>query len=154
MGKRQNSKTVELINQISQTSDNIPPFSTPQLYSRKNITSIFQNLQNTSQLSQENPQTTTFDSSILATSSDTSTFTLSTKPIVLSTQSLANPLSNINTNKTFQTSQSQSFVKHTYSSKLKPQTNPLSSTLGPLTPTENLQHSSMDIDNTSTNQLI
>ncbi|CAG8857151.1 23463_t:CDS:1, partial [Gigaspora margarita] len=31
MGKKQNSKTVELINQISQTFDNIPPSPTPQL---------------------------------------------------------------------------------------------------------------------------
>jgi len=215
MGKRQNSKTVELINQISQTSDNIPPSPTPQLCqhtcpkcsksitcriydnkhhpnesyilvdkkvyhtnctaplptsssslsttsslnisstipnledSRKNLTSIFQNLQNTSQSSQENPQTTIFDSSIHTPSSAISTSTPLTQPIVFPTQSLANPLSNINTNKTFQTSETQSSVKHTYSSKLKSQTNPLSSTLGPLTSTETLQHSSMDIDNTS-----
>ncbi|CAG8755392.1 6564_t:CDS:2 [Gigaspora margarita] len=84
---------------------------------------------------QENPQTTTFYSSIHATSSAISTSTLSTQPIVLLTQSLANLLSNINTNKTFET---QSFVKHTYSSKLKSYTNSLSSTLGPLTSTKNL----------------
>src|SRR5260364_97844 len=147
IGKRQNSKTVELINHISQTSDNIPHSPTPQLCqhtcpkcsksitcriynnkhypnksyilvnkkvyntnctdplptsssslsttsslnisstisiledSRKNPTSIFQNLQNTSQSSQENPQTTTFNSSI-------STSTPLTQPIVLPTQSL------------------------------------------------------------------
>ncbi|CAG8838034.1 36412_t:CDS:2, partial [Gigaspora margarita] len=109
--KRQNSKTVELINQISQTSDNIPPSSTPQLY---------------------NPQTTTFNSSIYTPSSAISTSTPLTQFIVLPTQSLANPLSNINTNKTFQTSQTQLSVKHTYFSKLKSQTNPLSSTLGHL----------------------
>ncbi|CAG8854870.1 20287_t:CDS:1, partial [Gigaspora margarita] len=117
--------------------------------SRKNLTSIFQNLQNTSQSSQENPQTTTFDSSIHTPLSAISTFTPLTQPIVLPTQSFANPLSNINTKKTFQTSQTQSSVKHTYFSKLKSQTNPLSSTLGPLTLTETLQYSSMDIDNTS-----
>ncbi|CAG8748790.1 45946_t:CDS:2, partial [Gigaspora margarita] len=115
--------------------------------SRKNLTSIFQNLQNTSQSFQKNPQTTTFDSSAISTS------ILLTQSIVLSTQSLANPLSNINTNKTFQISQTQSSVKHTYSSKLKSQTNSLSSTLGLLTSTENLQHSSMDIDNTSSDPI-
>ncbi|CAG8856249.1 8654_t:CDS:1, partial [Gigaspora margarita] len=96
-----------------------------------------------------NPQTTTFDSSIYTPLSAKSTSTLLTQPTVFSAQSFANPLSNINTNKTFQTSQTQLFVKHTYSSKLKSQTNPLSSTLGPLTSTETLQHSSMDIDTTS-----
>ncbi|CAG8815135.1 36775_t:CDS:2, partial [Gigaspora margarita] len=108
MGKKQNSKTVELINQISQTSDNISPSSTPQLYSRKNLTLIFQNLQNISQLFQENPQTTTSNSSIHTPSSAISTSTPLIQPIVLSTQSLANPLSNINTNKTFQPFQTQS----------------------------------------------
>ncbi|CAG8851067.1 18767_t:CDS:2, partial [Gigaspora margarita] len=106
MEKKQNSKTMKLINQISQTSDNIPPSPTPQLFyhtncaaplptfssslsttsslnilstishledSRKNLTSIFQNLKNTSQLFQENPQTTTFDLSIHTTSSAIST---------------------------------------------------------------------------------
>ncbi|CAG8782016.1 840_t:CDS:1 [Gigaspora margarita] len=29
IGKKQNSKTIELINQIYQTSDNLPPFSIP-----------------------------------------------------------------------------------------------------------------------------
>ncbi|CAG8763618.1 9065_t:CDS:2 [Gigaspora margarita] len=116
---------------------------------KKNLTSIFQNLQNILQSSQENPQTTTFDSSIYTPLSAISTSTSLTQSIVLPTQFLANSLSNINTNKTFQTSQTQSSVKHTYSSKLKSQTNPFSLTLGPFTKT--LQHSSMDIDNTSSN---
>ncbi|CAG8833499.1 1178_t:CDS:2, partial [Gigaspora margarita] len=94
-------------------------------------------------------QTTTFDLSIHTPSSAISTSTPLTQPIVLPAQSLANPLSNINTNKTFQTFQTQSSVIHTYSSKLKSQTNPLSLTLGPLTSTETLQYSSIDIDNTS-----
>ncbi|CAG8759724.1 31309_t:CDS:1, partial [Gigaspora margarita] len=68
-----------------------------------------------------------------------STYTLSIQPIVFLTQFLANLLSNINTNKTFQTSQIQSSVKHTYSNKLKFQTNLFSSTLGLLTSTKNLQ---------------
>ncbi|CAG8857384.1 29291_t:CDS:2, partial [Gigaspora margarita] len=135
-------KTVELINQISQTSDNILPSPTLQLcqhtcpkcsksitcgiynnkhypnesyilvdkkayhtnYSRKNLTSIFQNLQNTLQLFQENPQTTTFDSSIHTPSLAKSTSTPLTQSTFFPIQSLANPLSNINTNKTFQTS--------------------------------------------------
>ncbi|CAG8857377.1 25606_t:CDS:1, partial [Gigaspora margarita] len=74
----------------------------------KNLTSIFQNLQNTSQSSQENPQTTTFDLLIYTPSLAILTSTPLTQSIVLPTQSLANLLSNINTNKTFQTSQTQS----------------------------------------------
>ncbi|CAG8841999.1 3086_t:CDS:2, partial [Gigaspora margarita] len=213
--KKQNSKTVELINQISQTSDNISPLPTPQLCqhtcpkcsksitcrvynnkhhptesyvlvnkkvyhtncatllptsssslsttsslnisstishledSRKNLTSIFQNLQNTSQSFQGDPQTTTFNSPIYTTSSDILTSTFSTQPTVILTQSSAKLLSNINTNKTFQTSQTQPSVKHTYSSKLKSLANSLFSTLGLLTSTEDLQNSSMDTDNTS-----
>src|SRR5260364_474848 len=145
MGKKQNSKTIELINQISQTSDNIPPLPTPQLCQhtcpkcsksitcriynnkhypnksyvlvdkdvyhtncatllptsssslsttsslnisstisylddfRKNLTSVFQNLQNTSQSSQGDPQTATFSSPIHTASP-------LTQPIVLPTQ--------------------------------------------------------------------
>ncbi|CAG8854181.1 30244_t:CDS:2, partial [Gigaspora margarita] len=62
-----------------------------------------------------NPQTTTFDSSIHTPSLAISTSTPLTQSIVLPTQFLANSLSNINTNKTFQTSQTQSSVKYTYS---------------------------------------
>ncbi|CAG8531070.1 22524_t:CDS:1, partial [Gigaspora margarita] len=62
------------------------------------------NLQNTSQSFQEDPQTTTFDLSIYATSLAISISTLLAQPTILSTQSFANLLSNINTNKTFQTS--------------------------------------------------
>ncbi|CAG8806677.1 26820_t:CDS:2, partial [Gigaspora margarita] len=149
MGKRQNSKTVELINQISQTSDNIPPSPTPQLCQHtcpkcsKSITCRIYNNKH-----YPNESYILVDKKVYHTNSK-STSTLLTQPTILLTQSLANSLSNINTNKTFQTSQTQSSVKYTYSSKLKSQTNPLSSTLGPLTSTETLQTSSMDIDNTS-----
>ncbi|CAG8855560.1 24641_t:CDS:1, partial [Gigaspora margarita] len=193
--KKQNSKTVELINQISQTSNNIPPLPTPQLCqytcpkcsksityriynnkhhpnesyvlvdkkvyytncatllptsssslsttfslnisstisyledSRKNLTSVFQNLQNTSQLFQGDSQIATFNSPIHTAFLSILISTPSTQSTALSTQFLAKPLSNINTNKTFQTSQIQPFVKHTYSSKLKSPVNPLFSTL-------------------------
>ncbi|CAG8832593.1 42826_t:CDS:2, partial [Gigaspora margarita] len=153
MGKRQNSKTIELINQISQTSDNISPSSTPQLCQHtcsKCSKSITCRIYNNKYY--PNKSYIFVDKKVYHTNS-ISTSTLLTQSIVLPTRFLANPLSNINTNKTFQTSQNQSSVKHTYSSKLKSQTNPLSSTLGPLTSTKTLQHSSMDIDNTSTNQL-
>ena len=158
MGKKQNSKTVELINQISQTSDNIPPSPTPQLCqhtcpkcsksitcriynnkhhptesyvlvdkevyhtncatllpapssslsttsslnisstishledSRKNLIPLFQNLQNTSQPSQGDPQTTTLNSPIHTTSSAILTSTSSTQSTALPTQSSAKPL--------------------------------------------------------------